>query len=73
MSKKTQNWAVPLIAVLLGMLVGAVLMLIFGYAQSAHRYFPDAPAVPSFSCSVPVQTAAFCPDTYILRPRNCSN
>ncbi|MDA5520519.1 ABC transporter permease [Streptococcus thermophilus] len=31
MSKKTQNWAVPLIAVLLGMLVGAVLMLIFGY------------------------------------------
>ena len=31
MSKKTQNWAVPLIAILLGMLVGAVLMLIFGY------------------------------------------
>ena len=31
MSKKTQNWAVPLIAVLLGMLIGAVLMLIFGY------------------------------------------
>ena len=31
MSKKTQNWAVPLIAVLLGMLVGAILMLIFGY------------------------------------------
>ena len=28
MSKKTQNWAVPLIAILLGMLVGAVLMLI---------------------------------------------
>ena len=26
MSKKTQNWAVPLIAILLGMLVGAVLM-----------------------------------------------
>ena len=24
MSKKTQNWAVPLIAILLGMLVGAV-------------------------------------------------
>ena len=42
-------------------------------SQSAHRYFPDAPAVPSFSCSVPVQTAAFCPDTYILRPRNCLN
>ncbi len=31
MSKKVQNWAVPLIAVLLGMLIGAVLMLIFGY------------------------------------------
>ena len=31
MSKKTQNWAVPSIAVLLGMLIGAVLMLIFGY------------------------------------------
>ena len=31
MSKKTQNWVVPLIAVLLGMLVGAILMLIFGY------------------------------------------
>ncbi len=31
MSKKTQNWAVPLIAVLLGMLLGAVLMLAFGY------------------------------------------
>ena len=26
MSKKTQNWAVPLIAILLGMLVGAVLI-----------------------------------------------
>ena len=34
MSKKTQNWAVPLIAVLLGMLVGAVLMLIFGMIHS---------------------------------------
>ena len=31
MSKKLQNWAVPLIAALLGMLIGAVLMLIFGY------------------------------------------
>ncbi|MGT2929741.1 ABC transporter permease [Streptococcus dentasini] len=31
MSKKTQSWAVPLIAVLLGLLAGAVLMLIFGY------------------------------------------
>ena len=31
MSKKVQNWAVPLIAVLLRMLIGAVLMLIFGY------------------------------------------
>ena len=31
MSKKTQNWAVPLIAVLLGMLLGAILMLAFGY------------------------------------------
>lgn len=31
MSKKTQNWAVPLIAVLLGMLAGAIIMLIFGY------------------------------------------
>lgn len=31
MSKKTQNWAVPLIAVLLGILIGALLMLIFGY------------------------------------------
>lgn len=31
MSKKTQSWAVPLIAVFLGLLVGAVLMLIFGY------------------------------------------
>ena len=34
MSKKVQNWAVPLIAVLLGMLIGAVLMLIFGSADS---------------------------------------
>ncbi|MBM7641861.1 ABC transporter permease [Streptococcus loxodontisalivarius] len=31
MSKKTQSWAVPLIAVLLGMLLGAILMLAFGY------------------------------------------
>ena len=31
MSKQTQRWAVPLIAVFLGMLLGAVLMLIFGY------------------------------------------
>ncbi|MFC3932754.1 ABC transporter permease [Streptococcus dentapri] len=31
MSKKTQNWAVPLIAVLLGLLAGAIIMLIFGY------------------------------------------
>ena len=29
--QKVQNWVVPLIAVLLGMLIGAVLMLIFGY------------------------------------------
>ncbi|MCO4484165.1 putative sugar ABC transporter, permease protein,putative [Streptococcus infantarius subsp. infantarius] len=31
MSKKTQKWAVPLIAVFLGMLLGAILMLCFGY------------------------------------------
>lgn len=31
MSKQTQRWAIPLIAVFLGMLLGAVLMLIFGY------------------------------------------
>ncbi|MFC3927279.1 ABC transporter permease [Streptococcus caprae] len=31
MSHKTQSWAVPLIAVLLGLVAGAVLMLIFGY------------------------------------------
>ena len=31
MSKKTQKWAVPLIAVVLGMLLGAILMLCFGY------------------------------------------
>ncbi len=31
MSKKTQKWAVPLIAVFLGMLLGAILMLAFGY------------------------------------------
>lgn len=31
MSKKMQNWTVPLIAVFLGMIAGAVLMLIFGY------------------------------------------
>ena len=31
MSKNMQNWAVPLLAVLLGMLLGAVIMVIFGY------------------------------------------
>lgn len=31
MTKKTQTWAVPVIAVLLGLLAGAILMLIFGY------------------------------------------
>ena len=31
MSKKTQKWAVPLIAVVLGMLLGAILMLCFGF------------------------------------------
>ncbi|TCD46409.1 ABC transporter permease [Streptococcus sp. X16XC17] len=31
MSKKTQKWAVPLIAVLLGLVAGAVIMLVFGY------------------------------------------
>ena len=39
MSKKVQNWAVPLIAVLLGMLIGAVLMLIFGYDPFWAYYF----------------------------------
>lgn len=31
MFKQTQKWAVPLIAVILGMLLGAVLMICFGY------------------------------------------
>ena len=39
--------------------------------RSTHQYLPDAPAVPSFSYSDPVQTAAFSPDTYILRPQYC--
>lgn len=31
MSSKMQNWTVPLIAVFLGMIAGAILMLAFGY------------------------------------------
>lgn len=31
MSNKTQSWAIPLIAVFLGILLGSILMLIFGY------------------------------------------
>lgn len=35
MSNKTQQWAVPLLAVLFGLLAGAVIMLIFGYSPIA--------------------------------------
>ncbi len=34
---------------------------------SIHQDLPDEQELPSFSSSVPGQTAAFCPDTYTLR------